>query len=104
MATTDKTQSSPPSTASTVALENLAESVARGTMRALDERQLANASPINLPIGPGGGAVLGIYIPCWEREHKPVGDLNPCHPMIFGIIIMPGLHPIQPVPPVDPPK
>jgi hypothetical protein len=96
MAKDEKTQSSSPGAASTVALENLAESIARATLRALDERQLASAGgSVNLPIG-NGTTVLGIVIPPWERDCKPgegpsgVGGLGPCHHhIILGIVILP---------------
>lgn len=93
----EKAQSSSPGAASTVALENLAESIARATLRALDERQLASAGSgtVNLPIG-NGTTVLGIVIPPWERDCKPgegpfgVGGLGPCHHhVILGIVFMP---------------
>ena len=89
MAKTEKSQSSQ-SPASTVALENLAESIARATLRALDERKLAGGGAVNLPIGPGT-TVLGIWIPPSEHDCKP-GEgpfgLGPCHHhMVLGIII-----------------
>jgi hypothetical protein len=100
MAKDEKTQSAQ-GAASTVALENLAESIARATLRALDERQLASnaGGPVNLPIGHGT-TVLGIIIPPWERDCKP-GEgpfgLGPCHHhVILGIIILP-----RPDPPID---
>jgi hypothetical protein len=98
MAKDEKTQSSSSGAASTVALENLAESIARATLRALDERQLASAAggTVNLPIG-NGTTVLGIVIPPWERDCKPgeggpfgIGGLGPCHHhIILGIVILP---------------
>ncbi|HTC47470.1 MAG TPA: hypothetical protein VK722_09125 [Candidatus Aquilonibacter sp.] len=89
MAKNDKSKSSQ-TTASTVALENLAESIARATLRAVDERKLAG-STVNLPIGHGT-TVLGILIPPWEKDCKP-GEgpfgLGPCHHhVVMGIIIM----------------
>ncbi len=94
MAKDDTTQSTPQSAASTVTLENLAESIAKATLRALDERQLA-AGPggaVQLPIGDGT-AVLGIYIPpCKPGESFGLGGLPCHHHLILGIIIMPGLH------------
>jgi hypothetical protein len=90
MARSEKSQSSQ-GTASTVALENLAESIARATLRALDERKLAGGGPVNLPIGPGT-TVLGIWIPPWEKDCPPgEGPFGlgpwPCHHVIMGIII-----------------
>jgi hypothetical protein len=89
MARSEKSQSSE-GTASTVALETLAESIARATLRALDERKLAGGERVNLPIGPGT-TVLGIWIPPWEHDCKP-GEgpfgLGPCHHhVVLGIII-----------------
>jgi hypothetical protein len=101
MAKNDTTQTSTQSAASTVALENLTESIARATLRALDERQLANtpANKVNLPIGDGN-TVLGIVIPCERFGALGFGDpANPCHcHVIMGIVIM---HP--PIKPIDPP-
>jgi hypothetical protein len=94
MAKDDTTQTTPQGAASTVALENLAESIAKATLRALDERQLA-AGPggtVHLPIGDGT-TVLGIYIPpCKPGESYGLGGLPCHHHIILGIIIMPGLH------------
>jgi len=94
MAKDDKAQSTPQGAASTVALENLAESIAKATLRALDERQLA-AGPggtVHLPIGDGT-TVLGIYIPpCKPGESFGLGGLPCHHHLIMGIIIIPGLH------------
>jgi hypothetical protein len=89
MAKSEKSQTTQ-GTAPTVALENLAESIARATLRALDERKLAGGGAVNLPIGPGT-TVLGIWIPPWEHDCKP-GEgpfgLGPCHHhMVLGIII-----------------
>lgn len=100
MSKEDKSKSSQ-GTASTVALENLAESIARATLRALDERALAAGSggTVNLPLGYGT-TVLGILIPPWEKDCKP-GEgpfgLGPCHHhVIMGIIIMhPPERPIE---------
>jgi hypothetical protein len=89
MARNEKSQSSP-NTASTVDLENLAESIARATLRALDERTLAGGGIAKLPIGPGT-TVLGIWIPPWEKDCKPgegAYGFWPCHPVVMGIIIM----------------
>jgi hypothetical protein len=89
MAKDDKSQLSQ-GMAPTVALENLAESIARATLRALDERKLAGGT-VNLPIGHGT-TVLGILIPPWEKDCEPGGGpfgLGPCHHhVILGIIIM----------------
>ena len=91
----DKTQSSTQGAASTVALENMAESIAKATMRALDERKLASAAgnPVNLPMGHGT-TVLGIIIPPCEKGYEAGGYPPgwPCHHhVIMGIIIMPHL-------------
>jgi hypothetical protein len=99
MAKNDTTQPSTPGAASTVALENLTESIARATLRALDERQLAttSASKVNLPIGDGN-TVLGIVIPCERFGALGFGDpANPCHcHVVMGIIIMhPPSKPIE---------
>ena len=78
--------------ATTVALEDLAESIARGTLRALEERQLgADAGRVNLKFG-NGTTVLGILIPPWRN--CPPGEKEwewGCGPAIFGIIIQHGL-------------
>jgi hypothetical protein len=90
MAKKDTTQTSTQSAASTVALENLTESIARATLRALDERQLATASggQANLPIGDGH-TVLGIIIPCERFGEFGLGGSERCHcHVIMGIIIM----------------
>jgi hypothetical protein len=100
MAKNDTTQSTP-SAASTVALENLTESIARATLRALDERQLAatSANQVSLPIGDGH-TVLGIVIPCERFGALGFGGLDPCHcHVVMGIIIM---HPPK-ITPVVPP-
>jgi hypothetical protein len=90
MAKNDIKQPSTQSAASTVALENLTESIARATLRALDERQLATTagSKVNLPIGDGN-TVLGIVIPCERFGGLGLGGLDPCHcHVIMGIVIM----------------
>jgi hypothetical protein len=94
MAKNDVTQPSTQGAASTVALENLTETIARATLRALDERQLAAAagSAVNLPIGDGH-TVLGILLPC---EPFGLGGPGPCHcHVIMGVIIM---HPPKFIP------
>jgi len=84
----------PQGAASTVALENVAEAIARGTLRALDERRLVSASggTVKLPIGDGS-TVLGIVIPPCEpgEHHFGVAGLCCDHHIILGIIIIPGL-------------
>ena len=94
MAEEKKAKSSGQGAASTVALENLAEAVARGTLRALDERQLASdgGAKVNLPIG-NGTTIFGILIPpCrdeWGPGEGPFG-LDCCHHhIILGILITP---------------
>lgn len=94
MAKDDKSQSAQ-GAASTVALENLAESIARATLRALDERQLATKAggAVNFPIG-NGTTVLGIYIPCWERPGEGPYGIGPCHHVILGLVIVPRPEPL----------
>ncbi len=99
MAKNDITQPSSQGAASTVALENLTESIARATLRALDERQLASAAggTANLPIGDGH-TVLGIIIPCERFGILGLGGSEPCHcHVVMGIIIMhpPKIEPID---------
>jgi hypothetical protein len=101
MAKNDITAPSNQGTASTVALENLTESIARATLRALDERQLATATGgnANLPIGDGH-TVLGIIIPCERFGVLGLGGSEPCHcHVVMGIIIMhpPKIEPIDPI-------
>jgi len=94
MAKNEKTQSAQ-GAASTVTLENLAESIARATLRALDERQLATnaGGPANLPIG-NGTTVLGIYIPCWERPGEGPFGTDCCHHVVLGLVILPRPEPL----------
>jgi hypothetical protein len=100
MAKDDTAQSTSQNTASTVALENLTESIARATLRALDERQLANAtSHANLPIGDGH-TVLGILIPCDRFGALGLGGEEPCNcHVVMGIIIIhpPHIKPLDPL-------
>jgi hypothetical protein len=78
-------------TAPSLSLEDMAEAVTRGTLRALAERDLANKQvqldPIvsHLP----GGTVLGIVFPCEGNEFEPC-----CH-RIFGLIILPRLDKVS---------
>jgi len=94
MAQDKMARTSTPGAASTVALEDLAESIARGTLRALEERQLGpDGGKVNLRFGDGT-TVLGILIPPWRK--CPPGEIEwewGCRPVVLGIIIQRPLKP-----------